>query len=89
MKNIFIHRYAGILSAYGLALADVVHEAQEPANREFEISNQTFFFVIKYFFQIILIILNHDFIFWKINVEMNYILKDLINHKYHLNTIYI
>lgn len=23
-------RYSGILSAYGLALADVVHEAQEP-----------------------------------------------------------
>ncbi len=39
MKNIFIHRYAGILSAYGLALADVVHEAQEPANKEFEKSN--------------------------------------------------
>ncbi len=26
----FVHRYSGILSAYGLALADVVHEAQEP-----------------------------------------------------------
>ncbi len=24
-------RYSGILSAYGIALADVVHEAQEPA----------------------------------------------------------
>ena len=24
------YSYAGILSAYGLALADVVHEAQEP-----------------------------------------------------------
>ncbi|XP_064641075.1 5-oxoprolinase-like [Lineus longissimus] len=30
MKTVFIHRYAGILSAFGLALADVVHEAQEP-----------------------------------------------------------
>jgi hypothetical protein len=44
MKEIFVHRYgrrnpflgrwlyryAGILSAYGLALADVVEEAQEP-----------------------------------------------------------
>ncbi|GAB6023455.1 hypothetical protein CHUAL_008235 [Chamberlinius hualienensis] len=30
MKTVFIHRYAGILSAYGMALADVVHEAQEP-----------------------------------------------------------
>ena len=26
-----MYRYAGILSAYGMALADVVHEAQEPA----------------------------------------------------------
>ena len=28
-------RFAGILSAYGLALADVVHEAQEPCAREY------------------------------------------------------
>jgi 5-oxoprolinase (ATP-hydrolysing) len=27
---VFVHKYAGILSAYGMALADVVHEAQEP-----------------------------------------------------------
>ena len=26
----FTFRYAGILSAYGMALADVVHESQEP-----------------------------------------------------------
>lgn len=30
MSMVFIHRYAGILSAFGIALADVVHEAQEP-----------------------------------------------------------
>ncbi|XP_044309191.1 5-oxoprolinase [Varanus komodoensis] len=30
MGKVFIHRHSGILSAYGLALADVVHEAQEP-----------------------------------------------------------
>ncbi|XP_022798938.1 5-oxoprolinase-like isoform X3 [Stylophora pistillata] len=30
MSTVFIHRYSGILSAFGLALADVVHEAQEP-----------------------------------------------------------
>ncbi len=30
MKTIFISRFAGILSAYGMALADVVHETQEP-----------------------------------------------------------
>ncbi len=29
-ENAFCFRYAGILSAYGMALADVVHEAQEP-----------------------------------------------------------
>ncbi|KAL9974393.1 hypothetical protein ACROYT_G011417 [Oculina patagonica] len=33
MSTVFIHRFAGILSAYGLALADVVHEAQEPCAR--------------------------------------------------------
>ena len=27
----FLCRYSGILSAYGIALADVVHEAQEPS----------------------------------------------------------
>ena len=30
---IFFLSFAGILSAYGLALADVVHEAQEPCSR--------------------------------------------------------
>eukprot|EP01119_Soliformovum_irregulare_P023980 TRINITY_DN8499_c0_g1_i3.p1 TRINITY_DN8499_c0_g1~~TRINITY_DN8499_c0_g1_i3.p1 ORF type:complete len:1241 (-),score=304.27 TRINITY_DN8499_c0_g1_i3:47-3769(-) len=30
MKTVFIHRYAGILSAYGLGLADLVVETQEP-----------------------------------------------------------
>uniref|UniRef100_A0A8C8S128 5-oxoprolinase, ATP-hydrolysing n=1 Tax=Pelusios castaneus TaxID=367368 RepID=A0A8C8S128_9SAUR len=32
MKKVFIHKHSGILSAYGLALADVVHEAQEPCS---------------------------------------------------------
>ena len=31
IQKVFIHRYSGILSAYGLALADAVHETQEPA----------------------------------------------------------
>lgn len=30
MGTVFVHKYAGILSAYGMALADVVEEAQEP-----------------------------------------------------------
>eukprot|EP00741_Cyanophora_paradoxa_P015448 tig00020892_g14911.t1 len=30
MRTILVHRFAGILSAYGLALADVVSEGQEP-----------------------------------------------------------
>lgn len=30
--RVFIHRFAGILSAYGLGLADVVQEIQEPAS---------------------------------------------------------
>lgn len=36
MSHVFIHRYSGILSAYGLALADVVHEAQEPCAKEYK-----------------------------------------------------
>ncbi|MCP4182248.1 MAG: 5-oxoprolinase, partial [Hyphomicrobiales bacterium] len=31
ISKIFIHRFAGILSAYGMGLADVVVEQQEPA----------------------------------------------------------
>ena len=30
MRKIFVHRHSGILSAYGLSLADVVVEKQEP-----------------------------------------------------------
>ncbi|GLA67451.1 hypothetical protein AtubIFM54640_010770 [Aspergillus tubingensis] len=32
IKTVIVHRYSSILSAYGMALADVVHEAQEPAS---------------------------------------------------------
>uniref|UniRef100_A0A182Q3G2 5-oxoprolinase n=1 Tax=Anopheles farauti TaxID=69004 RepID=A0A182Q3G2_9DIPT len=34
MARVVMHKYAGILSAYGMALADVVHEAQEPCGLE-------------------------------------------------------
>ncbi|XP_026332611.1 5-oxoprolinase isoform X2 [Hyposmocoma kahamanoa] len=30
ISTVLIHKYAGILSAYGMALAHIVHEAQEP-----------------------------------------------------------
>lgn len=39
MKTILIHKYSGILSAYGMALADVVHEAQQPCGLVFDNSN--------------------------------------------------
>lgn len=39
IKKILIHKYSGILSAYGMALADVVHEAQEPCGLKFENQN--------------------------------------------------
>ena len=32
IQTVIIHRYSSILSAYGMALADVVHESQEPAS---------------------------------------------------------
>uniref|UniRef100_H2Y9L4 5-oxoprolinase n=1 Tax=Ciona savignyi TaxID=51511 RepID=H2Y9L4_CIOSA len=39
MTKVFIHKYSGILSAYGMALADVVHEAQESAACHFKQEN--------------------------------------------------
>lgn len=36
MGTVFVHKYAGILSAYGMALADVVEEAQEPSAEVYE-----------------------------------------------------
>ena len=35
IKSVFVHKYGGILSAYGIALADVVHEAQEPCGKSY------------------------------------------------------
>jgi 5-oxoprolinase (ATP-hydrolysing) len=35
MKKVFIHKYGGILSAYGLHLADAVYEEQVPAHEVF------------------------------------------------------
>ncbi|KAF9146508.1 hypothetical protein BGX30_014573 [Mortierella sp. GBA39] len=32
ISSIFIHKYGSVLSAYGLSLADVVYEAQEPSS---------------------------------------------------------
>ncbi|XP_070160046.1 5-oxoprolinase isoform X1 [Polyergus mexicanus] len=36
ISTVFVHKYAGILSAYGMALADVVEEAQEPSAEAYE-----------------------------------------------------
>ncbi|XP_077480992.1 5-oxoprolinase [Stigmatopora argus] len=36
MKTVYIHKYSGVLSAYGLALADVVEEVQEPCSLQYE-----------------------------------------------------
>ena len=35
MTKVRVHKYAGILSAYGMALANVVHEAQEPCSLKY------------------------------------------------------
>lgn len=43
MQTVIIHKYAGILSAYGMALADVVHEAQEPCAKVYEPENFGYF----------------------------------------------
>ena len=39
MKQVYVHKYAGILSAYGIALADVVHEEQAPCALEYVSQN--------------------------------------------------
>jgi 5-oxoprolinase (ATP-hydrolysing) len=39
IKQIMINKYAGILSAYGLSMADVVVERQEPCNLELNDAN--------------------------------------------------
>ena len=36
IQTVIIHTYSSVLSAYGMALADVVHEAQEPASGVFD-----------------------------------------------------
>ncbi|XP_011879574.1 PREDICTED: 5-oxoprolinase [Vollenhovia emeryi] len=39
ISTVFVHKYAGILSAYGMALADVVEEAQEPSAETYHHEN--------------------------------------------------
>lgn len=39
IKQVFIHKYSGILSAYGIALADVVHEEVLPCSLVYNRSN--------------------------------------------------
>jgi 5-oxoprolinase (ATP-hydrolysing) len=43
MTTVFVHKYAGILSAYGMALADVVFEAQEPSAKIYNKANYDYF----------------------------------------------
>lgn len=37
ISRVVIHKYAGILSAYGMACADVVHEVQEPCALTYDV----------------------------------------------------
>ena len=39
MKDIFVHRFSGILSAVGMGLADVIEEDQEPCGLIYNKSN--------------------------------------------------
>jgi 5-oxoprolinase (ATP-hydrolysing) len=41
IKEILIHRYSSVLSAYGMALADVVDERQEPESAVWSDDNET------------------------------------------------
>jgi 5-oxoprolinase (ATP-hydrolysing) len=39
ISQVFVHKYAGILSAYGMALADVVSENQQPCGLKYTQEN--------------------------------------------------
>ena len=39
MSKVFVHRYGGVLSAYGLSMADAVNEKQEPAADVYQYSD--------------------------------------------------
>ncbi|KAI9736814.1 MAG: hypothetical protein M1818_005865 [Claussenomyces sp. TS43310] len=41
IKQILVHRYSSVLSAYGMALADVVDERQEPESKTWEDNGDT------------------------------------------------
>ncbi|KAI2803539.1 hypothetical protein BLOT_007670 [Blomia tropicalis] len=41
IKQVFIHKYAGILSAYGIALADIVHEELMPCSLTYDSASLT------------------------------------------------
>lgn len=41
ITKVLVHKYAGILSAYGMALADVVQDVQEPCGLEFSTNNES------------------------------------------------
>jgi len=40
ISRVVIHKYAGILSAYGMACADVVHEVQEPCALSYDVGKK-------------------------------------------------
>ncbi|XP_065215199.1 5-oxoprolinase isoform X2 [Planococcus citri] len=42
IRTVYIHKYAGILSAYGMACADVVQECQEPCAKSYSKENFQF-----------------------------------------------
>lgn len=42
LSTIFLHRFSGILSAYGLGLANIVQEVQEPCTKELNASNMPY-----------------------------------------------
>ena len=39
MATVYVHKYSSILSAYGIALADVVHDTQRHCGLEFKEEN--------------------------------------------------
>ena len=61
MKVVLIHRYSGILSAFGMALADVVHEEQETCSKIYHPSK---LFCFKHFKINLLLLLFYYYYFY-------------------------
>lgn len=89
MKVVLIHRYSGILSAFGMALADVVHEEQETCSKIYHPSK---LFCFKHFkINLLLLLLfsgNFDYINGRIELLSKRCIDALISRGFERTQIH-